>query len=91
MIDVYYELVPGVSVFGQSHKYLVQFNYHPEDSSSFEKRFHLEAMQASQRVWLENANGVTIIKNKRDLFRRSEPVDYKELTWIKLQAVDILP
>ena len=89
MIDVYYELIPGCKVFDQEHKYIAQFNYHPEESSAFEKRFHTEAMTNSRRVWMENANGVTLIKNVRDLYRRHEPVDYKELTWIKLQAVDV--
>lgn len=90
MIDVYYEVKPGTTVFGQQHKYLAQYRFHPEDSTAFEKKFHLEAMQASERVWIENANGVTIIKNKQDLYRRYEPVNIKELTWIKLQAIDLL-
>jgi hypothetical protein len=90
MIDVYYEVMPGARVFGQEVKYIAQFNYHPEESPAFEKRFHTEAMMHSHRVWIENANGVTIIKNGRDLYRQSQPVDYRELTWIKLQAVDLL-
>jgi hypothetical protein len=90
MIDVYYELEQGAKVFGQQHRYIAQFNYHPEESPAVEKRFHAEAMMHSRRVWMENANGVTIIKNGRDLYRRHEAVDYKELTWIKLQAIDLL-
>lgn len=90
MIDVYYEIAPGCRVFGHEHKYIAQFNYHPEESPAYERRFHTEAMLNSDRVWIENANGVTIIKNRRDLAHRWESVNYKELTWIKLQAVDLL-
>jgi hypothetical protein len=90
MMDVYYEVQPGCTVLGREHKYIAQFNYHPEDSTPIERRFHLEATMNSERVWIENANGVTLIKNKRDLAHRWEPVNYKELTWIKLQAVDLL-
>lgn len=89
MIDVYYEIAPGTTVLGMDHKYIAQYNFHPETSPAVERYFHTQAMLHSDRVWMENANGVTLIKNKRDLYRRHEPVDYRELTWIKLQAVDV--
>lgn len=89
MIDVYYELEPNAKLFGKSYKYLAQFNFHPENSSAGERRLHHEALLNSNRAWIENANGVTIIKNRRAIYHHLEPVNYRELTWIKLQAVNI--
>ena len=86
MIDFYYEIDPGTTVLGKECKYLAQYSYHPDTASFFEKHVHDEALKHSRRVWLENANGVSLIKNK---VTNDPYVDTKELVWIKLQAKDI--
>ena len=66
MINYYYEIEDDVTVFGYREKYLAHFDVNPGQLSSSPlggwRHFHDEAVKHSSRVWLENANGVTLIK-----------------------------
>lgn len=87
MMDYYYEINPGTTVFGRSVRYLARYNFHPGEASRGEFKLHDEAMQNSSRVWLQNGNGSFLV----EYFGREvlTPVAEREFTWIKLQAVDI--
>ena len=92
MINYYYEIRDGVTVFGYTQKYLAHFDVKPGQVQSSPlggwRHFHDEALKHSRRVWLENANGVTLIKgpiNDTSCGR----VDEQELVWLKLICKDI--
>jgi hypothetical protein len=88
MINYYYELNPDVTVFGRKDlRYLALFDGHP-GQGSFNWRLHDEALKHSERVWLENANGVTLIKAPSNDTSWGQ-VDPHELTWLKLRCHDI--
>ena len=87
MMDYYYEIKPGTTVFGRNVKYLARYNFHPGKAMSYEFKMHNEALTNSSRVWLQNSNGSFLV----EYFGREvlTPVAEREFTWIKLQAVDI--
>jgi hypothetical protein len=88
MINYYYEITNGVNVFGHPHRYLAQYDVHPGlDNGGINWKFHDEAVKHSNRVWLENANGVSLVKgpNRCDLNK----IDEQELVWLKLICRDI--
>ena len=87
MINYYYEIRDDVTVFGCKHKYLALFDSHP-GQGSFNWRLHDEALRHSRRVWLENANGVTLVKAPNNDISWGR-VDPRELTWLKLRCHDI--
>lgn len=41
----------------------------------------------SQRIWVEDSNGVHYIKNRMGIV--NNPIDEKEFMWIKLKAQDL--
>ena len=87
MINYYYEINEGVRVFGHEHRYLAQYDIKPDMFSSW-RYFHDEAIKQSRRVWLENANGLTLVREYgRDTHQRCLP---REMTWIKLQAKELI-
>jgi hypothetical protein len=92
MINYYYEIKDGVTVFGYREKYLAHFDVKPAqvESSSLGgwRHFHDEACKHSNRIWLENANGVTLIKGSvTDTSWNG--VNEQELLWLKLICKDI--
>lgn len=89
MIDYYYELPEGTRVFGVEHRYLAQYDFHPETASTIEKHIHREAMDSCTRVWMQNANGVRQVSRYQDV-NWHKPVDEKEFIMVKLQARSII-
>ena len=90
MINYYYEIADGVTVFGHPYKYLAHFDVHPgvNMSAAVWRNFHDEAVKNSSRVWLENANGVTLIKGPIGDTSWGK-VNEQELVWLKLICKDI--
>jgi hypothetical protein len=88
MMNYYYELKDGVTTFGQDVKYLARFDFHPNRAVSYEFKMHDDAVANSSRVWLENSNGVSLIKGPVDNTSWGR-VDKQELVWLKLVCRDI--
>jgi hypothetical protein len=88
MINYYYELKPGTSVLGRDEKYIAQFDFNPTRAMSYEFKIHDDAMLNSSRVWMENANGVTLIKGPITDTSWGQ-VNEQELVWLKLICRDI--
>ena len=89
MINYYYEIQDGVTVCGHKQKYLAQFDVHPGlGQRGLNWHFHDEALKYSSRVWLENANGISLIKGPMGELVQ-ERVDEYELVWLKLICKDI--
>jgi hypothetical protein len=89
MINYYYEIQDDVTVFGYTQKYLAHFDVHPGlGQRGLDRKFHDEAVKNSSRVWLENANGVTLIKGLSSDTSWGQ-VNEKELVWLKLICKDI--
>lgn len=87
MIDYYYEFPQGSDVLGDTVRYAFLRGYHPDDDSEARQILHGQCYVASSRVWLENANGAVLVRrDRRDVH---EPINPRELTWIKLQAREI--
>jgi hypothetical protein len=89
MINYYYEIIDGYTVFGHPYKYLAYFDVHPGlDNGGINWKFHDEAIKHSRRVWLENANGVSLIQGPISELAWDR-VDEQELVWLKLICKDI--
>jgi hypothetical protein len=86
MINYYYEIKDGVQVFGQDCRYLSIADVKP--GTVVWSHLHEEALKNSSRAWLENANGVTLIKTVHP-YPSWDPVDQRELVWLKLICKDI--
>ena len=85
MINYYYELEENVKMYGGTDcRYLAQFDSHPGEGT-LNWGWHDEAVKNSRRVWLENANGVSLVKTVSG----HATVDPVEFTWIKLKCRDI--
>jgi len=87
MINYYYEIADEVKVFGHNHKYLAHFDIKPNQFDHW-RYFHDEAIKNSTRVWLENANGISLIKGPMGELVQ-ERVDEYELVWLKLICKDV--
>ena len=84
-MNYYYELNPTVKkVFGESWPYWCLANCSIADGGRMPHRIHDEFMSNSHRVWLENANGVYLVKP--DWYGQRHRVDPREFTIIKLKA-----
>jgi hypothetical protein len=92
VINYYYEIKEGVTVFGYTEKYLAHFDIKPGQVESSPlggwRHFHDEAVKNSNRVWLENANGATLIKAPVSDTSWGR-VEEQELVWLKLICKDI--
>jgi hypothetical protein len=89
MINYYYEIQDDVTVFGHRQKYLAYFDVHPGlDNGGINWKFHDDAVKCSRRVWLENANGISLIKGPMSELAQ-ERVDEHQLVWLKLICKDI--
>ena len=86
MINYYYEIQDGVQVFGQDCRYLTITDLQPHTIGW--RHLHEEAQKHSSRVWLENANGVTLVKAPGNDTSWGK-VNEKELVWLKLVCRDI--
>jgi hypothetical protein len=87
VINYYYEIKDGLNVFGHPHKYLAHFDVKPGETIGW-RAFHDEAVLNSSRVWLENANGITLVKAPSNDTSWGR-VDEQELVWLKLICKDI--
>jgi hypothetical protein len=88
MIDYYYEFTDGTDVLGDAVRYAFMRGYHPDDDSAARQMLHGQCYVTASRVWLENANGAVLVRRgRRDVH---EPINSRELTWIKLLAREIL-
>ena len=90
MINYYYEIKDDVTVFGYKEKYLAHFDVMPgiNMSSAAWRKFHDEAVKHSSRVWLENANGISLVKGTV-ADTSWDRVGEQELIWLKLICKDI--
>jgi hypothetical protein len=87
MINYYYEIKEDVSVFGRDDlKYLSIFDVKPNTVGW--RHLHEEAEKHSRRVWLENANGISLVKTHHP-YGSWEVVRPEMLTWLKLICKDI--
>lgn len=86
MINYYYEIPEGTTVLGHDIRYLSITDVKP---NTVGWRFlHEEAAKCSRRYWLENANGVTLIKAPSNDTSWGK-VNEQELVWLKLVCKDI--
>ena len=84
-MNYYYEINPKISdVFGESWHYWCLANCSIADGGVMPYRVHDEFMANSHRVWLENANGVYLVKP--DWYGHRYRVDPWEFTIIKLKS-----
>jgi hypothetical protein len=87
MINYYYELNDGITVFGRNDvKYLSITDVKPDTVGW--RHLHEEAERCSSRVWLENANGISLVK-ARHPYPSWESVRPEMITWLKLICKDI--
>lgn len=87
MINYYYELKEGVTVFGRSDlKYVALFDTHPGRPNGIDWQLHDQALKHSSRAWFENSNGVTQII---PYFSGNVVINQDEFIWIKLRCHDI--
>ena len=87
MIDYYYEFPEGTRLFDRTTRFAFMRGYHPEEATPTQHLCHSECYVMATRIWLENANGAVLVKiGRRDVH---EPINPRELTWIKLQAREI--
>jgi len=85
MINYYYEIDPAVRVFGQDFRYLSITDLKPDTVGW--RHLHEEVVKHSSQVWLENANGISLVKeNGRDVHKAVAP---EVITWLKLVCKDV--
>lgn len=83
MIDYYYEFTEASPAYG------VLRGYHLELNETRLHDLHHRCWLNSSRVWLENANGITQVKDgRRDVHRR---VSKRDIVWIKLLSQELEP
>lgn len=80
MINYYYELNSDVRVCDQDVRYLSITDVKPDTIGW--RYLHEEALKNSQRVWLENANGIRLVVE--DGKQVHKEVDPYAITWLKL-------
>lgn len=89
-MNFYYEIPEDTSVLGRpGGGYYYQANCSPAQGGSLNHIIHHHALENSTRVWLENANGVSLIKGERSTYWGSE-IDDREFIMIKLKARNLL-
>jgi len=85
-MNYYYEIPENISVLGRpGGGYYMLTDCSPAQGGRMNHAIHDFAFKDAIRVWLENANGVTLVKAPRGNTSWGE-VDPKEFTWIKLKA-----
>ena len=87
-MNYYYELDPRTKkAFEQGWQYWCQPNCSPAEGGHMDFKLHDDYVANSTRVWLENANGVYLIKPAWAIYRGQ--VDPKEFTLVKLKAKNL--
>lgn len=87
MLDYYYEFTENSTVFGRPVHYGLLRGFHPEDSDERTKKLHNELYMNAQRIWVENANGLTLMIDQGKYVYRKCPD--REITWLKLRAEEL--
>jgi hypothetical protein len=87
VINYYYKIPSDITVFGKHTEYLAIYNVHPSNRD-FNWKLHDAAVSHAERVWLENANGVTLVKAPRNDTSWGR-VDPKDFLMVKLRSRDI--
>ena len=85
-MNYYYEFPEEITVFGRpgGGVYCLP-NQSPAHGHSPEYTTHDYAVRHATKVWIENANGVSMVKP-----RYAGPVDEREFIMVKLKARNIL-
>jgi len=87
-MNYYYELDPRTNkAFEQEWLYWCMPNCSPAEGGQINFKVHDEYVANSTRVWLENANGVYLVKPEWE--GRRYRVDPREFTLIKLRAKNL--
>lgn len=87
-MNYYYELDSrSKKSFEQQWDYWVMANCSPAEGGSMDFKLHDDMMANSKRVWLENANGVYLVKPSWEAHRYR--VCPREFTLIKLKAKNL--
>lgn len=86
MINYYYEIPEGTTVLGHDIRYLSITDVKPDTVGW--RFLHEEALRHSRRAWLENANGVSLVKTVHP-YPNWEVIRPQELTWLKLICKDL--
>jgi len=88
-MNYYYELDPRTRKANeQQWLYWVMPNCSPAEGGWMDFKLHDDYIANSSKVWLENANGVYLIKPRWEAHRHI--VDTKEFTMIKLKAKNLI-
>ena len=89
-MNYYYEVPEGTSVLGRpGGGYYYQAHCSPAQGGSLNHLVHNQALNASTRVWLENANGVTLVKTLPNDTSWGQ-IDEREFVMIKLRARNLV-
>ena len=85
-MNYYYEIDEkyDVTVFGDKWRYWCMYNCSPADNGKMCFKTHDDFVARSSRVWLENANGVYMVKPAWET--RRQTIDKHEFTMVKLKA-----
>ena len=87
-MNYYYELDPrSTKAFEQKWQYWCMPNCSPAEGGHMDFKLHDEYVAHSTRVWLENANGVYLIKPAWEA--RRFQVCPREFTMIKLKSKNL--
>lgn len=88
-MNYYYELDPRTKkAFEQQWHYWCMPNCSPAEGGYMDFKLHDEYVANSKRVWLENANGVYLVKPKWEAHRHI--VNSSEFMMIKLKAKNLI-
>lgn len=88
-MNYYYEIPSSTSFLGRPGGYYYQANCSPAQGGSLNHIVHSEAIKYSTRVWLENANGVTLVKALPNDDGWGQ-IDEREFVMVKLQARNLI-
>ena len=84
-MNYYYELDPRTEkAVDQAWRYWCMPNCSPAEGGHMNFKVHDDFVANSRRVWLENANGVYLVKPHWGIYRGQ--VDRRDFTMIKLRA-----
>lgn len=87
VIDYYYEFPEDMKLFNEPIRFGFLRGFHPELGSEYNKFLHRQAYENSVRIWLENANGLTLVREHgRDVYKKCSS---RDITWLKLQAKEL--
>jgi hypothetical protein len=89
-MNYYYEVPEGSNILGRlGGGYYYQANCSPAQGGWLNHIVHSQALNQSTRVWLENANGVTLVKAPSNDTSWGR-VDEQEFVMVKLRARNLI-